>query len=94
MHLTDPKRLDMAADAYARKALTGPDGAQSKVSVFTVGARLYVLEAKVAAAEADDVGPDAIRFQQSMRFSGGRLGSGPALQPVCRGRAREASTVG
>lgn len=72
----------------------GADGGRSKVSVFQVGRRLYVLEARLAPADVDDASGDADRFQQSLSFSRGPLGAGPDPQPACRGRAREASAVG
>jgi hypothetical protein len=74
-------------------SMAGADGSQSKRSVFSVGSRLYLLEAKASPPDVDSGAVDTVRFQQSMRFSGGPLGSGPSVQPICRGRAREASTV-
>lgn len=74
-------------------AVVGKDGGSLKDSVFAVGPKLYELEAKLAPGADDDAAGAAVRFQQSMRFSGGPLGDGAGVQPVCRGRAREASTV-
>ena len=74
-------------------SVAGPDGSQSKLSVFSVGPRLYLLEAKASPPDVDSGAVDTVRFQQSMRFSGGPLGSGPGVQAICRGRARAASTV-
>ena len=74
-------------------AIVGKDGGLLKDSVFAVGGKLYQLEAKLAPGADDDAAGAAVRFQQSMRFSGGPLGDGPSVQPVCRGRAREASIV-
>lgn len=71
-------------------ATTG--GGSVKASVFAVGPRLYVLEARLSPAAADR-SADAMRFQQSLRFAGGDLGPNDSIQPECRGRARDASEV-
>lgn len=74
-------------------SITASDGGTTKASVFIVGHRLYVLEARLSPAAAADGSADAIRFQQSLRFAGGELGPNDSIQPECRGRAREASEV-
>lgn len=69
-------------------SVNAKDGSAVKASVFAVGSRLYVLEAKVQPPNVQRDSGDAARFQQSLSF--GRSGF---PQPVCRGRAGPASRV-
>jgi hypothetical protein len=69
-------------------SVVGKDGSASKSSVFAVQDKLYLLEAKVLPPNVQRDSGDAARFQQSMSF-----GKEIAQQPICKGRAREASTI-
>jgi hypothetical protein len=74
-------------------SLKGSDGSASKVSVFAVERKLYLLEAKASPPNVDRDSGDISRFQQSMSFAGGELGEGPRVSPICRGKAGPASRV-
>ncbi len=69
-------------------SVLGKDGTAVKASVFVVGSRLYLLEARVQPPNVQRDSGDAARFQQSLSF--GRNGF---QQPVCRGRAGPSSRV-
>lgn len=68
-------------------SVAGKDGSASKMSVFSVGTHLYLLEVTIRPPNVLRDSGDAARFQQSLAFVRG------APQPACRGRAAEASKV-
>jgi hypothetical protein len=71
-------------------SVLGKDGSASKVSVFAVGSRLFLLEAKLLPPNVLRDSGEAARFQQSLSFGSGRVENS---QPACRGRAGPASVV-
>ncbi|MBV8536498.1 MAG: hypothetical protein JO128_12950 [Alphaproteobacteria bacterium] len=80
-------------------SIAGKDGSALKVSVFAVGSRLYLLEAKLTPPNVLRDSGDAARFQQSLSFgdptTASRINSGSSIgiQPACRGLAAPASRV-
>jgi hypothetical protein len=63
-----PHRIDQV---YGRQlSLTGADGSRSTVALFDYKGRLYVIEGK-ARPGGSDATIDAMRFQQSLIFTGG-----------------------
>jgi hypothetical protein len=51
-------------------SIVGADGSRSSVAVFFIKQRLYQIEG-IALPAGNDAGSDAIRFQQSLVFTGG-----------------------
>jgi hypothetical protein len=68
-------------------SIVGPDGIRSMVAVFDYKGRLYQIEGKSASTENDAAA--AIRFVQSLVFTGGGSNRSPdeirAARPACRG---------
>ncbi len=74
---------------YGRQlSIVGPDGIRSMVAVFDYNGRLYQIEGK-ALATGNDATADAIRFVQSLVFTGG--GSNRSAEEI---RAAEAACSG
>jgi hypothetical protein len=69
-------------------SVVGRDGSMSKISVFAIDNRFYLLEAKILPPNVQRDSGDAARFQQSLNFS--RDGH---PNPACKHRAAEASRV-
>lgn len=57
-------------------SITGKDGSHSTVAVFFGDHRLYQIEGTMLASSADPSSGEMIRFQQSLRFTGGNNGFG------------------
>jgi hypothetical protein len=74
---------------YGRQlSIVGPDGVRSLVAVFDYNGRLYQIEGK-ALPTGNDATADAIRFVQSLIFTGGGSNRSAeeirAAQPACSG---------
>jgi hypothetical protein len=72
--------------AYGRElSITGTDGSRSAVAIFFVNKHLYTLVGESLPPNAIEKSGDAIRFQESLQFTGdnagaggfGRFGAGP-----------------
>lgn len=77
----------ISGDSGWEFSVAGKDGSASKMSVFSVGTRVYLLEVTIRPPNVQRDSGDAARFQQSLAFVRG------TPQPACRGRAAEASKV-
>src|SRR5262249_52094925 len=55
-------------------SIVAKDGSRSSVAVFFANNRLYEIEGTVLASNPDPNSGDAIRFQQSLRFTGNNAG--------------------
>jgi hypothetical protein len=55
-------------------SIIGKDGSHSTVAIFLADHRLYQIQGTVLAWNPDPISGDGIRFQQSLRFTGGNLG--------------------
>jgi len=74
---------------YGRQlSILGADGSRSTVAVFDYNGRLYQIEGK-SLSSANDATADAIRFAQSLIFTGGGSNRSPdeirATRAACRG---------
>jgi hypothetical protein len=81
-----PHRIDAV---YGRQlSLTGADGSRSMVALFDYKGRLYLIEGK-APPNASAAMVDAIRFQQSLIFTGGDSNRSPDVIRAIRQGCRE-----
>lgn len=55
-------------------SIIGKDGSHSTVAIFLADHRLYQIQGTVLASNPDPISGDGIRFQQSLRFTGGNFG--------------------
>jgi hypothetical protein len=92
-------KLDIPARVsrvYGRQlSIVGADGARSSVGVFYLKGRLYQIEGKAIAGQ--DAASYAIRFQQSLVFTGGESNRPDVVREArrnCRAAAENAGTPG
>jgi hypothetical protein len=82
---------------YGRQlSIVGTDGSHSSVAVFYLKGRLYQIEGK-ALPKGDDAASHAIRFQQSLVFTGGESNKPDAVREPrrnCRGAADNTGAPG
>jgi hypothetical protein len=69
-------------------SVVGKDGRHSTVAIFFADNRLYQIQGTILADSADPNSGDAIRFQQSLRFTGDNFGQrfGPGFAGRFRGQ--------
>jgi hypothetical protein len=76
-------RLDIPARVNRNRgrqlSLVGKDDSHSTVALFFADHRLYEIQGTVLAGSGDPNSGDAIRFQQSLRFTGAGQGFGPGF---------------
>ncbi len=86
-----PHRIDAV---YGRQlSLVGADGRRSMIALFDYKGRFYLIEGKALSVESAAM-VDAMRFQQSLIFTGGDSNRSPdeirAIRQGCRGVANPA----